>query len=203
MADVVNKFVGLFTRTPKEIGGILIDCFATEEHDSEIKFTEFPIEVGANINDHAIILPKMLTINAVVSNIPNNLTGVNLQSFTAGNSKTRAISAYEALITLQERREPIDVVTDLKLYKNMGIVSIKVNRDKDTSGGLFFTCTFKELIIVTNEYTRIPPGVFREGATREQYSQTTQGGRKVAETTRDSTILGSWVPRVNAAKDGL
>jgi hypothetical protein len=182
MSNIINQFAGLFTVRTRQIGGIVVDCFVRESHQSRIKLTEFPIEVGANINDHAIILPKELEIQGVISNIPSNyfFSKTSSNDFAAGSSLSRSASGFNLLLQLQQDREPINVVTGLRLYRNMVIVDIYADQTKETSGGAYFTCRFKEAIIISNTYTKIPSGQFRNGSTREQNSSTEERGRQQA-----------------------
>ena len=55
-------FENLFIRTKKSIGGIELDAVLTETHNNQVRLTKNPVELGADITDHAVIEPKRLNI---------------------------------------------------------------------------------------------------------------------------------------------
>ena len=63
-------FENLFIRKKKAIGGIELDAILSESHSNEVTITTNPVELGADITDHAIIQPKKLQILAQVSDTP-------------------------------------------------------------------------------------------------------------------------------------
>lgn len=194
--NIINQFVGLFTGRNRNIGGIVIDCFVRENHSSRVKITEFPIEIGVNISDHRIIQPRELEIIGIVSDIPPNFLKLTLPSF-GSTTTTRSIGAYNQLSQLQIAGEPFNVLTGLRLYENVLIEELYVDRDKDTSGGLYFSCRMREMIIITNQYTTIPPGQYRQGATRNQAAETEERGNQNGTQPSDNQsslrrILRNW-----------
>lgn len=56
----------IVTLSNRHIGGIKFDATITEEHNSELSITENPIESGANIADHAVLMPKQVSITGVM-----------------------------------------------------------------------------------------------------------------------------------------
>nr|WP_282564431.1 hypothetical protein [Providencia alcalifaciens] len=53
----------VITRT---IGDFELDCTVSEDHSSSLRLTKNPVESGADIADHAILEPKVLTITGIV-----------------------------------------------------------------------------------------------------------------------------------------
>ncbi|UBX48868.1 hypothetical protein LDO51_17295 [Providencia alcalifaciens] len=53
----------VITRT---IGDFMLDCTVREDHESSLRITKNPIESGADIADHAILEPKVLTVTGIV-----------------------------------------------------------------------------------------------------------------------------------------
>lgn len=109
------------------VGPILFDAVLSEDHESELEITGNPIETGAEVNDHAYVKPKTVTVEVADSN---------------------AALVYNALIEFQETRIPFFMVTGLRLYRNMLISSIKAQRDRNTSRILRATIVMKEVNIV-------------------------------------------------------
>lgn len=188
-------FENLFIRTQKSLGGITLDAVITEAHTSTVRLTNNPVEFGADITDHAVIEPKVVNINAVVSDTPlgvaafgqivDLVTGL-FGTATDGNI-TRSNAAYNALIQLQELREPIEVQTKLKLYTNMMITNIDTNQDKDSSRIVDMFITLKEVLIVESEIVQLSPEQLAAGSPTEQGSSAEKRGRQEQVTPTDAT----------------
>lgn len=110
------------------IGPVPISCVLSEDHSSTIEITGNPIETGAEVNDHAYIKPKEVTLDIADAN---------------------AALTYNAIVRFQESRVPFYLVTGLRLYKDMLVQSIDAYRDKDNSKILKATIYLREVIIVS------------------------------------------------------
>lgn len=119
------------------IGPVPIDCFLSERHSSELDITEIPIETGAKITDHAVIVPKRLTLDVA----------------DAG-----AAATYAALVAFQETRVPFTLVTGLTVYNNLLIKRIDADRDAQFSRILRCRCDLQEILIVGTAYAADPDG---------------------------------------------
>lgn len=150
--------IDLFTRTKRKIGSIKIDGVLEEAHQNSVKITQYPVEFGAEIADHAIIEPKVLTIKGIVTNTPNGFAGLsaavnNAAGFfgSSGSQKTRAQLAYTELLELMEKRDLVEVQTGLTLYENLVITQFSANQDKDLANVLIFDMTLQEVILTESE----------------------------------------------------
>lgn len=192
-----QRFAGLLTRRNRYIDSIFIDAFLRESHQSEVSITEFPVEFGININDHRVILPKVIEIEGAVSNMTPLIFGASFKvpDFVVGSNTSRATQAWKNLLLLQQTGEPFDVQTGLITYKNMVIQSLRADRDKFTSGGLFFTAKLKEVVILTTETTNIDPSQYQPGKIRNQASATKDSGRQGAPivTEQESSFVNSYI----------
>lgn len=110
------------------IGPVALDVILTEKHKTSLEITHNPIELGADVNDHAIIQPKVVTLDIASS----------LGALT-----------FIALVRFQETRVPFTLVTGLDVYQDMLIESIDADRDKDQSRILRATVTCKQVLIVS------------------------------------------------------
>lgn len=54
----------LFLRT--RIGDIMLDAEIAEGHASDMRITDNPVESGAEVSDHAVLVPKTVTIEGVI-----------------------------------------------------------------------------------------------------------------------------------------
>ncbi|MDU5080227.1 phage baseplate protein [uncultured Tissierella sp.] len=135
----IKQLIGCKTN----IGGFFFDAYLRLDHTRKTKITQHPVETGAAITDHAYVEPAELIIEVGMSDA--------CISFIQGqfNQKyTRSVSAIDTLWKLQEQRIPMDVLTRLKLYKNMLIEVISVPDDWQTLNGLRATVTLREIIVV-------------------------------------------------------
>lgn len=168
------------------IGPVFIDCVISEKPSAELEITEIPVESGARITDHALILPKKVTLDI---------------------ASASAAASYNALVAFQERREPFTLVTGLAVFDNMLIKRIEPERDATYSQVLRATVDLQEIVIVETggsggtrgqpggkKSTRAaPPSPSRSGdqATADRAAGTAHRGEPGggAVTARDRSIL--------------
>ena len=167
----------LFFKKENAIATIKLDVIIKESATATAKLTENPVESGANMNDHIIIEPMTFTVEGVVSNISSSFIGQFSQlvdTFTQDNSNAQ--EAWEALLQLQIDREPFTLVQGLRSYDNIVILTLNEQQDKETSNGLFFNATMKEVIFVGAEATTLSQ--FNEPDIADQVLPTIIGGLK-------------------------
>lgn len=188
-------FENLFIRTKKSIAGIQFDAVVNEIHDGEIILTKNPVELGADVTDHAIIQPKTLEMNVVISDNPLGLAafGVIIDNISGlfgtstSENQTRSVSAYNALVQLAEKREPIEIQTGLKLYTNMVLTRHNVIRDKDTSRIAAIRLIAQEVLIVETKIVELSASQLQLGSARQQGTSPINGGRRENTTPSSST----------------
>jgi len=188
-------FENLFIRTEKAIGGIKLDAVISESHTNEVSLTNNPVELGADITDHAIIQPKKVNVVAQVSDTPLGLAAfgqivdlvTGLFGSSTGENLTRSNAAYNAMVQLQEAREPIELQTRLKLYTNMVITNIRTVQDKNTSRIVRMNIDLQEVLITESEIVQLSEDQLQEGSAREQGSPAEKTGRKEPVTPDDAT----------------
>lgn len=200
-------FENLFIRTKKSIGGIELDAVISETHTNQIRLTKNPVELGADITDHAVIEPKKINIVAQVSDTPLGTAAfgqiVDLVTGLFGTATTtnitRSNAAYNAMVQLMEEREPIEVQTKLKLYQDMVITSLSVTQDKNTSRIVLMNISLEEVLITESQIVKLDPEQLQEGSAREQATSAEKKGRQEpvtpSETTNKSVLksITSWV----------
>jgi len=181
-------FENLFIRTQKAIGGIQLDAVISESHTNEVSLTSNPVELGAEITDHAVVQPKRLNIVAQVSDTPMGLAAfgqiVDLVTGLFGTSTTdnitRSNAAYNAIVQLQEAREPIELQTKLKRYPDMIITNVSVQQDKNTSRIVRMSIDVQQVIITQSEIVQLTEEQLQAGSATEQGSPPEKSGRKEA-----------------------
>lgn len=188
-------FENLFVRTKKSLGGIQLDAVLSETHNNAIRLTKNPVELGADITDHAIVEPKRINIVAQVSDTPLGTAAfgeivdlvTGLFGTSTSNNLTRSNAAYNAMLQLMESREPIEVQTRLKLYSDMIITNLSTTQDKDSSRVALMTINLEEVLIVESQIVNLDPNQLEQGSPREQGSSAEKKGRQEATTPAEVT----------------
>ena len=154
------SFLDIITLVPKTIGPVRVGCTIEEAHQDELQITEHPVEKGAQINDHAFKLQPEVTIQCGWSNSDLAALIGTLESIVEGGSLPSAdyiSTVYSQLLALQQTREPFDVVTSLRMYRDMLFKSLRVVKDQKTGQALSVTATLKQIRIVQTQATKLPP----------------------------------------------
>lgn len=125
----------------KNIGAFAVDVVIEEEHTSDLHITSLPVEKGADITDHAVIQPRVITIRGIAG---KPLHGTS--DFISPSD------SYVRLLRVQELLERFDIQTGLALYRSMMVQNIQVTRTSANANHLHFTATLKQVRIVGSEY---------------------------------------------------
>ena len=115
---------------------VTFDTMVSEEHRFSSRVTFYPIESGRLISDHIFNQPDVVVLSGLITDTP-------LSIFAPFN---RSVSAFNTLIQLHERREVLDIVTGIKVYRNMAITSLDVPRNVKTGQTLTFNIQFQRII---------------------------------------------------------
>jgi hypothetical protein len=165
------------------IPDVHIDVTLTENHNFESEVTDNPVEEGVVISDHIDLKPESLTITGVISDTPLNFTtSIQGAATTAGafvgkkivgplgavagvgagavagllvSPNNRMKNTFDHFRDLQSKRVPFTVITGLKRYTNMVIVTLTVNRDSKSGRSFNFTATLKQIRIVESKTIKI------------------------------------------------
>ena len=150
----------LFARS---LGGVPIDVVLREAMTTELEIAEHPIERGSPVSDHAWLLPAKIEIEGVVDG-------------------PAAIAAYEALLALQEAREPFDFLSGFRLWPNMLLKKLTPTRDSEHGRVLKFEAELQEVIIVsTQESPAAEPGNGGDERNAKPFRRGQVQARKVTE----------------------
>jgi len=115
---------------------ISFDTMVSEEHRFTSRVTYYPVESGTIVSDHIINQPDVVVLSGLISDTPLNI-------FAPSN---RSVAAFNTLIQLHERRAVVDIVTGIKVYKNMAITSIDVPRTMKTGQTLTFNIELQKIV---------------------------------------------------------
>lgn len=199
-------FENLFIRTKRTIGSIQLDTVVFEEHQGSVTITKNPVESGADITDHAIIQPDILIIQGAVTDSPlgSAAFGQLIDSITSlfgtstSSNLTRSQQAYDALVTLKNNAEPIDVTTRLKTYTNMLITGLSTSQDKDTSQIAIMDITLEEVIITESSSVQLTEGDLFPSVSKSASSVIDRGKQEVQNVVGSSNssllnTIGGWL----------
>lgn len=131
--------------SPVSIDGFVIDAALSESHDYESEVTDYPIERGANVIDHVRNRPLTVSLECVVSDTP-----LPLIASQRDTSEAPSVAAMAKLEAIRDAREPIKIVTGLRTYENMIMVSLSVPVDVETGDALRFRASFRQVSIIEN-----------------------------------------------------
>lgn len=188
-------FEQLFVRTKKSLGGIQLDAVLSETHGNEVRLTKNPVELGADITDHAIIEPKKINIVAQISDNPLGVAALGqiidpitgLFGTATSDNITRSNAAYNAMVQLMETREPIEVQTKLKLYTNMVITNLSTTQDKNSSRIVLMAINLEEVLITESQVVKLDSKQLEDGSTKEQATSPEKKGRQEPTTPNEAT----------------
>lgn len=135
----------------RQIASIFPDVTTEESHQDTLTITEHPIQQGAPITDHAYKNPSEVTMRVAWSNCKEatdrkSINGVVIDSIA---------DAYAYLLKLQASRQPFDVITGKRAYKNMLIKSLANTTDRKTNETLDIVVGFKQPNFVKTSTAKI------------------------------------------------
>jgi hypothetical protein len=140
-------------RPQRSLGGIVFDVVIEEIHEDSLAITEHPVERGAPISDHAYLKPRTVTIRGGAGDAGSSLD----LSGASASGERRSIALYEQLLKLQAEREPIEIVTGKRSYKDMLVETVATTTEAGAVDTLMVTADCREVIIVETRTTSIPP----------------------------------------------
>jgi hypothetical protein len=177
---MINIFIN--QKSPGRINTLTLDVTLREQHTYRNDVTNFPTEEGVNICDHVRPQPPRVTIHGLITNTPlldlNNLVTSSTELFKSSpvgqlvtHTGTRTEQALTELLKLTGWRYPtrilsdnyvptlivpIVIVTGLRVYVDMVLASLVIDRDANTGDSLPFTAEFVHISKVKFSQTLIP-----------------------------------------------
>jgi len=136
MALLDSSFALITHPNPRQIGTIIPDIVVEEIGHDQLQVTEFPVESGAPISDHAYKRPPEIIMRCGFSNSTVQSEGYVQQ-------------VYGLLLDLQDSLEPFDVTTGKRQYSNMMVSSLLVTTDQESEYALNVVVGLKMVIITS------------------------------------------------------
>jgi hypothetical protein len=163
--------MSIFSKTLPSIGGLEFDAKLEGVTSKAVLLTQYPLEFGANSNDHAILLPNRYLLTGAVSNRPlglglddigmmgagvlssaiGGIAGAAVSAVSAyllsGSDGTRASTAWAALTAIMESRAKFDLSTDKEIMKDMMIIRLDERTRPENEDGLVFVAELQQVRI--------------------------------------------------------
>lgn len=146
----------------RSIGPFNATVTLEEIASDDLEITQHPVQQGATITDHAYLKPATVSIKIM---------------FNAADAPLA--ETYAKLRQLQASREPFDVVTGKRAYKNMLFKSLGQTNDAQTENVLSISAELQEIFIVQVETTTVPPR--KQQANPGKTGATENAGQKSAQ----------------------
>lgn len=118
-------------------GRIYFDAVFATDHKMTVKLTEHPVQDGAAVNDHAFIEPDEVTVD------------IGMTDAMEGAGDSHSVNGFTTLKAIMELREPVELVTRLKVYPSMVITALSSTDDFTTMNALRASVTFTKLVTVS------------------------------------------------------
>lgn len=165
------SLMSIFTKTLPKIGPLEFDAKLEGITSKAITLTQYPVEFGANTNDHAILMPNRYLLTGAVSNSPLGLGlddigmmgagalatvvggvgGAAISAVSAyllsGSDDTRASTAWASLTAIMEARAKFDLDTGKEIMRDMMIIRLDERTRPENEDGLVFIAELQQVRI--------------------------------------------------------
>jgi len=192
--------MSIFAKPLPKIGSLEFDAKLEGATNKSVYLTQFPVEFGANMNDHAILLPDRYLLTGAVSNSPLGLDlndvgmmgigavasavggvgGAAISAVSAyllsGSDKTRAATAWASLTAILEARAKFDLDTGMEIMRDMMLVRLDQRTRPEDEDGLIFIAELQQVRIVKS---KVGKGVTSADQRMKNDTVTTQGAPMV------------------------
>ena len=152
---------------------IVPDVVISEMHDDDVVVTTHPVDVGAQIADHAYRQPAIVTCVFGWSDSSRLLNSALDGSILKGVRTTRDV--YEKLLEIKDRRMPLYLSTGKRKYPNVLITKMKTTTSVDTESAAIIEITFQEILIADAKTTTLQALKQRDA---KRTASTRQAGHK-------------------------
>lgn len=195
------SLMSIFTKTLPKIGPLEFDAKLEGITSKAITLTQYPVEFGANTNDHAILMPNRYLLTGAVSNSPLGLGlddigmmgagalatvvggvgGAAISAVSAyllsGSDDTRASTAWASLTAIMEARAKFDLDTGKEIMRDMMIIRLDERTRPENEDGLVFIAELQQVRIVRSTVGR---GVTSADQLMQNDTVSTQGAPMVS-----------------------
>lgn len=119
-----------------ETGFLSFDLVMSESHNMESDVSSHPIEDGSEVSDHIHNKMEFGQMTCLISNFTLKRPGL---------VSNRAQDAFDLLTRLWKKRELFTLTTVLRVYTDIAITSLQVERSSDTGEALVIAIAFRQV----------------------------------------------------------
>lgn len=164
-------------------GRFVFDAVFNTSHNANLMVTEHPVQSGGSVADHAFMEPDEVQLEIGMSDVATSV-GTN-----------HSVNAYTRLRAIMAAREPVTLVTRLKTYQNMLIVSLSAPDDYTTMYALRASVGFKQINIVSVSTVKVQQTVSASTTTSQTGNSGGGGGSSSGSTKKPTSSSSSKPPK--------
>lgn len=176
--SITEGVMSIFSKTVPKINDIEFDAKLEGSTSKSVQLTQFPVEVGASVNDHAVLLPDRYLLVGAVTNTPlgidlndigmmgvgavssavGGIAGAAISGVSAyllsGSDGTRASTAWAALTAILHSRSRFALITGLETLENMMLIRLDQRTRPEDEDGLVFVAELQQVRVIKPQVTR-------------------------------------------------
>lgn len=141
MKESISGYLASFLGIIQEIKP---DVHKADSHRYQSEITQYAVEDGTIFSQHVIQRPIKVTLQFEETN-----AGKMIQNIIGGSARmlsgTSKKSMFEQLVEIWERKIPVEIFTDQKIYKNMVIENLPIMHKAPYKGALQVMVDFVQL----------------------------------------------------------
>lgn len=154
-----------------------MDLTSSEDYTTAAEWTQHPVEDGADITDNASLQLDKVTLSGIITQTP----------IVGGDASVdRLAQADEILQRLVKRRQPLQVITGLRVLDGYVATNLTVSRSQTTGQTFNLTIDLQELRTVEAQFTEVPPAPVRADKKAEAGAAVDGGTKAPVETTPEA-----------------
>ena len=128
---------------------IIPDVVISEMHTDEVVVTQHPVDVGAQVTDHAYRQPATVICTFGWSDSSRMINSLLDGSIFRGAYSVEDV--YKTLLKMQEARQPLKLSTGKRKYDNVIITKLQTSTTADTENSAIIEVTFQEVILARSQ----------------------------------------------------
>lgn len=207
----VSVHASLFSRTEgfgvygsPVVESFPFDLLLNESHTLEFSLSDHAIDDGATITDHVTRKLRSCTIKGFFTNHPMENSRKSTGSVTIADydserlereekaQTNRALEMLEQLEAIAEKKQPVRLVTAMKIYPEMLIQSISYSREPNSGSAVTFTMKLREFKMATVKIKKYTVNIKTESG--QVAATPNQAGLNSAQQVALDTILNATSP---------
>lgn len=121
------------------VGSINFDLILSENHIFNSAITEYSVEEGEPISDHIENDLENGSLTGLITNFSINYGAI---------TENRSQRVFDALYDLWKKKELVTIVTVLKVYEDVGITNISIDKSESDGESLIVNISFRKVNVV-------------------------------------------------------